>query len=197
MLPEVSSTTLLKLKNDGPNIAVLQGSTGNGKDTSPEGPDSIPKFGSMGGIDAKTGAPPASIHESSIGDISSGAKQNFPQDPISHGIGSGSATHGAHGASPYGGEGLPVCKSGNHPSRHLKALIVIVSRDLFAESSSYFNGVARPAQYFCILGVLFMFTSQTGVFVPHLTSTLCRFCLPKALHQSMLFLQSPVYGTLH
>ena len=86
----------------------MQGSTGNGRDTGPEGPDSIPKFGSMGGIDAKTGAPPASIHESSIGDISSSAKQNFPQDPISHGIGSGSAKHGAHGVSPYGGEGFGI-----------------------------------------------------------------------------------------
>ena len=104
----------LRQENDGPGIAGLQGSTGSGKDTGPEGPDSIPKFGSMGGIDAKTGAPPASIHESSIGDISSGAKQNFPQDPISHGIGSGSATHGAHGASPYGGEGLAPLQTGNY-----------------------------------------------------------------------------------
>lgn len=83
-----------------------------------EGPDSIPKFGTMGGIDAKTGAPPASIHETSIGDISGGAKQNFPQDPISHGIGSTGAGHASHGAASFGGtfsvfhHVLRMCRTG-------------------------------------------------------------------------------------
>ena len=78
------------------------------QDGSAEGPDSIPKFGTMGGIDAKTGAPPASIHETSISDISGGAKQNFPQDPISQGIGSTGAGHASHGAASFGGTYL-VC----------------------------------------------------------------------------------------
>lgn len=76
-----------------------------------EGADHLPKFGTMGGIDAKTGAPPAassSILETGIGDITSGSKQNFPVDPISRGIGGSSApTHSSHGAAAYGGA-LPV-----------------------------------------------------------------------------------------
>jgi len=70
----------------------------------------------MGGIDAKTGAPPSapgSIHETSIGDISKGAKQNFPQDPISSGIGgTGIGAHSSHGASSYGGMLLPTSAQG-------------------------------------------------------------------------------------
>ncbi len=70
----------------------------------------------MGGIDAKTGVPPSapgSIHETSIGDISKGAKQNFPQDPISSGIGgTGIGAHSSHGASSYGGMLLPTSAQG-------------------------------------------------------------------------------------
>ena len=77
--------------------------TGASSSSAGDGPDSIPKFGTTGGIDAKTGAPPGSIHETSIGDISSGAKQNFPQDPISQGIGGTGAGHASHGAASFGG----------------------------------------------------------------------------------------------
>ena len=72
--------------------------------------DDLPQFGTSGGIDAKTGAAPASIHETSIGDISAGAKQNFPVDPISTTIGSsGPAAHSSHGAVSYGGAPLATC----------------------------------------------------------------------------------------
>ena len=45
--------------------------------------------------------------ETSISDVSSGAKQNFPQDPISTSIGgAGGAAHSSHGAASYGGAPL-------------------------------------------------------------------------------------------
>ena len=106
----------------------------------------------MGGIDAKTGAPPASIHESSIGDISSGAKQNFPQDPISHGIGSSSATHGAHGASPYGGEGFGILTEWQSPIKALQGLTSHLEQE--AKQKLQQNLSATPVA---------MFTAQTNL----------------------------------
>ncbi len=74
------------------------------KDTKGGVADDVPKFGTPGGIDAKTGAAPSSIHETSISDVSNRAKQNFPVDPVSTNIGGpGPAMHSSHGAASYGG----------------------------------------------------------------------------------------------
>ena len=54
------------------------------KDTKGGVADDVPKFGTPGGIDAKTGAAPSSIHETSISDVSNRAKQNFPCGPRQH-----------------------------------------------------------------------------------------------------------------
>ena len=59
----------------------------------------------------------------------------------------------------------------------------------FLQDPSATNGVAQPAQYFCILGSSFIFTARTGISVP------CSTCyvipvLHKALHQQTLSVQS-------